>query len=83
MKLEKVLIVGGVALVGYWLWKKYNKKVIDVNPPMEQPKEEPKTIRISMSGSRRKNRNLFPQSMYSQYNATKGSTVAPPMVTIS
>jgi uncharacterized protein YneF (UPF0154 family) len=83
MKLQNVLIIGGVALVGYWLWKKSKKKVIDINPPMEQPKEEPKTIRISMSGSRRKNRNLFPQSMYSEYNTSKSATVAPAMVTIS
>jgi hypothetical protein len=83
MKLQNVLIIGGVALVGYWLWKKYNKKVIDINPPMEKPKEEPRTIRLSMSGSRRKNRNLFPESMYSEYNTAKSATVAPAMVTIS
>ena len=87
MKLTNVLIIGGAALVGYWLWKRYNRKIIDINPTMEQPKEqpqeEPKTIIINMSGSRGRNRNFFPQSMYSQYNASKAATVAPASVTIS
>lgn len=94
MKIGNVLLIGGAAILGYWLWKKYNNKIIDINPPMEQlkekttqqpieqPKPEPQTVIINMGGSRRRNRNFFPESMYSQYNTSKSATISPASVTI-
>jgi len=78
MKLENLLLVAGVGFIAYWLVKK-PIKVIDINPPME--KEEPKTIVLDLNKTKR-NGGLFPDDMVKDYNASKFSTVAPPMVVV-
>lgn len=83
MKTKNILIIGGLAAIAYWIYKNRKaKKPININPPMEQPKEEPKTILINMNNKRKRPSGLFPNSMYTQYNASKMATVAPPMVEI-
>jgi hypothetical protein len=78
MKLENLLLVAGVGFIAYWLAKK-PIKVIDINPQMEMQKEEPKTIILDLNKTKR-NGGLFPESMVKDYNASKFSTVAPPLV---
>jgi len=80
MKLENLLLVAGVGFIAYWLVKK-PIKVIDINPPMEIQKEEPKTIVLDLNKTRR-NGGLFPDGMVKDYNASKFRTVAPPMVVV-
>ena len=80
MKLENLLLVAGVGFIAYWLVKK-PIKVIDINPPMEMEKEEPKTIFLDLNKTKR-NGGLFPDNMVKDYNASKFRTVAPPMVVI-
>jgi len=80
MKAENLLILVGVGFIAYWLVKK-PIKVIDINPPMEIEKEEPKTIVLDLNKTKR-NSGLFPDNMAKDYNASKFRTVAPPMVVI-
>jgi hypothetical protein len=83
MKTKDILIIGGLALIVYWVYKnKKAKKPINIDLPLEQPKEEPKTIVINMNNKRKRPSGMFPNSMYAQYNASKMATVAPPMVEI-
>lgn len=80
MKIENVLIIGGLGFIAYWLLKK-QPKVIDINPPMEEPKkEEPQTITLNL---REQKRNLFPRNFAKDFNASKFRTVAPPKVVVS
>jgi hypothetical protein len=82
MKIENVLIIGGLGIIAYWLLKK-QPKVVDINPPMEEPKkEEAKTIYLDLSDKRKKNRNVFPNSFVRDFDASKFRTVAPPMVVV-
>ena len=80
MKLENLLLVAGVGFIAYWLVKK-PIKVIDINPPMEMEKEEPKTIFLDLNKTKR-NGGLFPDDMVRDYNASKFNTVAPPSVLV-
>jgi hypothetical protein len=80
MKAENLLLIAGIGFIAYWLVKK-PIKVIDINPPMEIEKEEPKTIVLDLNKTKR-NSGLFPDNMAKDYNASKFSTVAPPMVVI-
>jgi len=81
MKIENVIIIGGLGFLAYWLLKK-QPKVIDINPTMEDTKnEEPKTIYLDLS-NRNKKRNLFPESFVRDFDASKFRTVAPPSVVI-
>ena len=81
MKIENVIIIGGLGYLAYWLLKR-QPKVIDINPTMENTKvEEPKTIYLDLS-NRKKNRNFFPESFVKDFDASKFSTVAPPSVVI-
>ena len=81
--MKNILIIGGLAALGYWWYKnKMAKKPINIDPPLEQPKEEPTTIIINMNNKRKRPTGMFPNSMYTQYNSSKMATVAPPMVEI-
>lgn len=83
METKNIVIIGGIVLIAYLVFKKKKaKKPIDINPPLEQPKQEPSTIVINMNNKRKRPSSLFPNSMYAQYNASKMATVAPPMVEI-
>lgn len=83
METKNILIIGGIALIGYYIYKNRKaKKPIFIDPPLEQPKQEPSTIVINMNNRRQRPSGLFPNSMYAQYNASKMATVAPPMVEI-
>ena len=83
MKTKNILIIGGIAALGYWWYKnKMAKKPINIDPPLEQKKEEPKTIVLNMNTKRQRPSGLFNNSMYGQYNASKFATVAPPRVEI-
>jgi hypothetical protein len=80
MKTENILLIGGLGLIAYWLFKK-PKKVIDIDPPMEMQKiEEPKTIVLDLNKT--KNEGLFPESMAKDYDSSLFSTIAPPRYTI-
>jgi hypothetical protein len=83
METKNIVIIGGIVLIAYLVFKKKKaKKPINIDPPLEQPKQEPSTIVINMNNKRKRPSSLFPNSMYAQYNASKMATVAPPMVEI-
>ena len=83
MKTKNILIIGGIAALGYWWYKnKMAKKPINIDPPLEEKKEEPKTIVLNMNTKRVRPSGMFNNSMYGQYNASKFATVAPPRVEI-
>ena len=83
METKNILLIGGIVLVAYLVFrKKKAKKPINIDLPIEQPKQEPSTIVINMNNRRKRPSGLFPNSMYAQYNASKMATVAPPLVEI-
>jgi hypothetical protein len=83
METKNIVIIGGIVLIAYLVFKKKKaKKPINIDPPLEQPKQEPSTIVINMNNKRKRPSSLFPNSMYAQYNASKFATIAPPMVEI-
>ena len=85
-KVEIVLIIGGLAFVGYFLWKKYRKpKARIIEPKVEETTmvEEPKTIVLDLRANPRMNkRQKYLESFHKGYDARRESTVAPPMVKI-
>lgn len=78
LSVQNVIIAFGVGYLAYWLYKK-QKKVIQINPPMVENVEEPKTIVLDLSNNKG---NLFPNSMVRDFNATKFATTSPPMVVV-
>ena len=89
MKKSNLLILGGLALVAYYLFKKSQSRAVDINPPLEtktaamQPIEEPKTIQLDLTPRIRQDRGAFGSSFFSRgYNTSKAATIAPPSVVI-
>lgn len=90
MKTENILLLGGLAFVGYWLFKKYKPKTIDVTEPQmlnttNNNNQEPKTIILDLKNnrmSRTETRQAFLSPFHKGYDASKFATVAPPMVKI-
>lgn len=84
MKLDNLLIIGGLAAIAYILLRKKKDNVvtpIDIVPQEVVPKNEPVVVDLSKSSTRRRG-GLFPESIYRQYNASKMATVAPAKATI-
>jgi hypothetical protein len=82
MKLEKVLVVGGLLLVGYWIYKKTSKpKVIDVEPKLDTTKTDTKkpTIVLNLSGNPKKNvKDIYVRD----FDTNTYSTIAKPQIEV-
>lgn len=81
MKVEKLLVVGGLLLVGYWIYKKTSKpKVIDVDPKMDTTKTDKKpTIVLNLSG---KPKNSVNDIYVRDFNTNTYSTIAKPQIEV-
>ena len=86
MKTKNILLLGGLALVGYLIYKRAKKpKATIVEPQVDEVNvEEPKkTIVLDLRQQPRLNRRQkYLQSFQKGYDARQESTIAPPMVTI-
>lgn len=85
MKTEKILMLGGLALVGFFLYKRMTKKKATiVEPKVEETiKEDPKTIVLDLRATPKlTKRQKYLESFQKGYDARQGSTIAPPMVKI-
>jgi len=85
MKTEKILLLSGLALVGYLIYKRMNKKKATIIEPQveETISEEPKTIVLDLREAPKLNRRQrYLESFQKGYDARQGSTIAPPMVKI-
>ena len=86
MKTEKLLIIGGLAFLGFFIYKKYKKpKATIVEPKVEEDKvtQDMKTIVLDLRQKpMQTKRQKFLESFQKGYDARQGSTIAPPMVTI-
>lgn len=79
MKIEKVLMVSGLVLVGYFLYKKYNTpKVVDVDV---KEVEKPKTIRINLNETKSSGNSLR-DKVVRDYNTDTYSTIAKPQIVV-
>ena len=79
MKIENLLLLGGLAFIGYWVWKK-NPKIIDVSDnPVNT--NQPKTIILNLNDVQ--GRVPVLDSVVNQaYNTKKSATVSPAKVEI-
>ena len=82
MKLSNVLIIGGAIAIGYFLLRK-KPKVINVEPDItKKDVEKPRTIVLNLSEPQKKVNTFYDDVYVRDFNSSKFSTVAPPMVTI-
>jgi len=80
MKIEKVLMVSGLVLVGYFLYKKYNApKVIDVD--LKEVEEKPKTIRLNLNDTKGSNTSLK-DKVVRDFDTSTYSTIAKPQIRV-
>ena len=85
MKTEKILLLGGLALVGYFIYKRMNRKKATIIEPQvdETTSDERKTIVLDMRETPKlTKRQRYLDSFHKGYDARQGSTIAPPMVKI-
>ena len=88
MKTHKLLILGGIALIGYYLYLKGKHKDIDATPvddkitPPEKA-EEPKTIVLKLSERKadRVKKNFY-KSFRKEYDSSGNATISPSSVVI-
>ena len=88
LTIENVILFGGLGFLAYLFLRK-PKGVININPKMgesiklndiKKPNGEPKTIVLDL---REKNRQeIFPQSMYKEYDSRREKTFAPARTSI-
>lgn len=81
MKVENILIVGGLAFVAYWLFKK-NKKIVDIIDANSKSETAPKTIILNLNQKKERVPVLNP-NVEKRYNATPFATVSPAMVEVN
>lgn len=78
MKLENVLLIGGLAFLTYWLIKK-NPKIIDVSD--NNTNNEPKTIVLNLNQVKGKP-DVLSSKVERRFNAHEFATVSPAMVEV-
>jgi hypothetical protein len=86
MKGEDIFFIGGLVFIGYWLTKK-QPNIISVDPieksNITDVPSQPKTITLDLNPPKPRRANSYiDSSVVKSYDASKFSTVAPPMVTI-
>ena len=80
MKIEKVLMVSGLVLVGYFLYKKYNtQKVIDVD--VKEVEDKPKTIRLNLNNTKSGGETLK-DKVVRDFDTDTYSTIAKPQIRV-
>lgn len=88
MKTQDIVLLGVGLYLTYLLLKK-RENIIDVAPDIvkdlsESDKEEAKTIVLNLRDTPKRKANSFRDDIYARdFDASKFSTVAPPMVTIN
>lgn len=81
LNLTNTILIGGVLLLGYYLYKR-KPKVIDVKPDILEKKEPPKTIVLNLNQPQGKQNSFYDDVYVRDYDASKFSTIAPPMVVV-
>jgi hypothetical protein len=82
MKAQDLFLIAGVAFVGYWLIKKTPKVIDSTSDVFKNDKEEPKTIVLNLRETPKKGNFFYEDSFVRDFNTSKFSTVAPPMVVV-
>jgi hypothetical protein len=81
MKTTDLLLIGGLGLVAYYLFKKPKQEIIDINPAMDSAPKPAADVQNPTSTvvdiSKRKMTGLFDSAMYASYNTSKNATVSP------
>jgi len=81
MKTTDLLLIGGLGLVAYYLFKKPKQEVIDINPAMQSAPplaanvKDPNSTAVDLG--KIKATGLFNSDMYTRYDASKNATIAP------
>lgn len=86
MKGEDIFFIAGLVFIGYWLTKK-QPNIISVDPiessSVTDVPSEPKTIILDLNPPKPRSANSYVDAgVRRSFDASKFSTVAPPMVTI-
>ena len=79
MKLENILIIGGLGFIAYWMIKK-SPRIIDV-PDIKAPQPDPKTIVLNLNNTRGKV-GVLSSNVEKRYNASEFATTSPASVVI-
>ncbi len=93
MKIENVLIVGGLIFIGYWLLKKPKNKVqenVNKSPEdvLEDVRSKPRNLVLNLSDIKERpisnsNNGFYDEFLTNNgYNTSKFSTIAPAQVTV-
>ena len=87
MKTENILILSGLVVLGYFIYKESTKPKVKVEVPKNTTEEKPQTIFLDLTQdarrmTRQQTRQAFLQDYVKDYNASKFATVAPPMVKV-
>lgn len=78
MEVKDLLLIGGLAFVGYWLFKKTDK-IININPDiLPKAQEEPKTIFLNLNQTQKKANYFYDDVFARDFDTSSFKTVSPP-----